>query len=370
MPDATLSNWTLYIEIAAGFAALGLAVLLTAVFRRPLRGRGSLSRPALPAAFILVALAFTSDAARRLLPVRERFFDFVRAGLVFFAVVFIVCLVDACIQAWFKRRKARYPVPGVLHGFILAVFYLVLVFMILKGILGINITPFLATSAILTAVIGLALQGVLGNILAGLSLHFTRSFSRGDWVKIGETEGIVMETNWRETRILDRASNMVVLPNNAVASGTITNFSQPDPKAALTLPLKVGYEAAPALVLVDPHRRRARGSRMSRPRRRLWPTSSATMTSAFPICSSSGSRITSGSSPSRPRSGAGSGTSSGGWASPSRCRSRASWPGSWKRSTGAGRKRRRRRPSSGMSSICSIPRSSGIRRGTGRARAS
>ena len=54
--------------------------------------------------------------------------------------------------------------PGVLHGFILAVIYLALVFMILKGILGINITPFLATSAILTAVLGLALQGVLGNI--------------------------------------------------------------------------------------------------------------------------------------------------------------------------------------------------------------
>jgi small-conductance mechanosensitive channel/CRP-like cAMP-binding protein len=249
MPNAPLSDWTLYIEIVAGFAALGLAAFLTAAFRRPLRGRPALSRLALPASFIIVVLAFTSGAARRLLPVRERFFDFARAGLVFFAVVFIVCLVDASIQAWFKRRKARYPVPGVLHGFILAVIYLALVFMILQGILSINITPFLATSAILTAVIGLALQGVLGNILAGLSLYFTRSFSRGDWVKIGETEGIVMETNWRETRILDRASNMIVLPNNAVASGTITNFSQPETKAAITLPLKIGYEAAPGLVL-------------------------------------------------------------------------------------------------------------------------
>ena len=249
MPNAPLSDWTLYIEIVAGFAAVGLAAFLTAAFRRPLRKHPFLTRLALPASFVIVMLAFTSGAARRLLPVRERFFDFVRAGLVFFAVVFLVCLVDASIQAWFKRRKARYPVPGVLHGFILAVLYLALVFMILKGILGINITPFLATSAILTAVLGLALQGVLSNILAGLSLHFTRSFSRGDWVKIGETEGVVMETNWRETRILDRASNMIVLPNNAVASATLTNFSQPDNKAAITLPLKVGYEAAPALVL-------------------------------------------------------------------------------------------------------------------------
>jgi small-conductance mechanosensitive channel/CRP-like cAMP-binding protein len=249
MPNAPLSDWTLYVEIVAGLTALGLAALIYAIVRRPLKKGPFLTRLGLPASFILVALAFTSAAARKLLPVRERFFDFVHAALVFFAIVFVVCLIDASLQAWFVRRKARFPMPGVLHGFILAVIYLALIFAILKGLLGINITPFLATSAILTAVLGLALQGVLGNILAGLSLHFTRSFSRGDWVKVGETEGVVMETNWRETRILDRASNMIVLPNNAVASGTITNFSQPDKKAAITIPLKVGYESAPALVL-------------------------------------------------------------------------------------------------------------------------
>jgi small-conductance mechanosensitive channel/CRP-like cAMP-binding protein len=249
MPNAPLSDWTLYVEIVAGLAALGLAVLFYTVVRRPLKKHPFLTRLGLPASFILVALAFTSGVARRLLPVRARFFDFVHAALVFFAIVFVVCLIDASLQGWFIKRKTRFPMPGILHGFILAVIYLAIVFTILKGLLSINITPFLATSAILTAVLGLALQGVLGNILAGLSLHFTRSFSRGDWVKVGETEGVVMETNWRETRILDRASNMIILPNNAVASGTITNFSQPDKRSAITIPLKIGYESAPALVI-------------------------------------------------------------------------------------------------------------------------
>jgi small-conductance mechanosensitive channel/CRP-like cAMP-binding protein len=249
MPNAPLSDWTLYLEIVSGLTALGLAALFYAVVRRPLGKHPFLTRLGLPASFILVALAFTSGTARKLLPVRARFFDFVHAALVFFAIVFIVCLIDASLQAWFTRRKARFPIPSVLHGFVLAVIYLAIIFTVLKGLLGINITPFLATSAILTAVLGLALQGVLGNILAGLSLHFTRSFSRGDWVKVGETEGVIMETNWRETRILDRASNMIVLPNSAMASGTITNFSQPDKRSAITIPLKIGYESAPALVI-------------------------------------------------------------------------------------------------------------------------
>jgi small-conductance mechanosensitive channel/CRP-like cAMP-binding protein len=249
MTEATLVNWALPVEIVAAVAALGLALLLAAGLGRLLKKSPFLTRLVLPLSFIVVALILGSSWVRRILPLRSGFFEFVHAALVFFGLVFVICLIDAAVQAWFRRRKAAYPVPGVLHGFILGVLYLALIFMILKGLLGINITPFLATSAILTAVLGLALQGVLGNILAGLSLHFTRSFSRGDWVKVGETEGIVMETNWRETRILDRASNMIVLPNNMVASGLISNFSQPDNKSAITFPLKVGFESAPALVI-------------------------------------------------------------------------------------------------------------------------
>jgi len=97
--------------------------------------------------------------------------------------------------------------------------------------------------------LGLALQGVLSNVLAGISLNLTKSFSRGDWVKIGPHEGVVLDTNWRETLILDRASNVVVIPNNTVATEMIVNFARPDHKTALTIPLKVGAGAPPAVVL-------------------------------------------------------------------------------------------------------------------------
>ena len=249
MTEATLANWALPKEIVVALGALGLVLLLAAGLRRLFYKSPFFMRLILPLSFMVVAFVLESSKVRGLLPLRPGFQGFVRAVLVFFGLVFVICLIDASVQSWFRRRKTPFPVPGVLHGFILAVLYLALIFMILKGLLDINITPFLATSAILTAVLGLALQGVLGNILAGLSLHFTRSFSRGDWVKFGETEGIIMETNWRETRILDRAWNMVVLPNNMVASGLITNFSQPDNKSAITFPLKVGFESPPALVL-------------------------------------------------------------------------------------------------------------------------
>src|SRR4030042_217765 len=149
----------------------------------------------------------------------------------------------------YERKRVPLPLPGVLHGFILIVLYLIVLFAVFKGALGVNITPFLATSAIFTALLGLALQGVLSNVLAGISLNLTKSFSRGDWVKIGAHEGVVLDTNWRGTLILDRTSTLVVLPTNTMASEMIVNFARPDHKTELTIPLKVSSGAPPVVVL-------------------------------------------------------------------------------------------------------------------------
>jgi len=164
-------------------------------------------------------------------------------------VLFIVRLVDGWLLRRFERKRAPFPLPGVLHGFILIVLYLVVLFAVVRGALGINITPFLATSAIFTAILGLAFQGVLSNVLAGMSLNFTKTFSRGDWIRIGEYEGVVLDTNWRETLLRDRASNVIVIPNNAVASATIINYTRMDPKTALTFPIKVCASAPSSEVL-------------------------------------------------------------------------------------------------------------------------
>ena len=160
----------------------------------------------------------------------------------FFAVVLAVRFLDSVVIAWYDARRRPYPLPDVLRGMILAVLYIILFFVVLDK-LKMDIKPLLTGSAILTAVLGLAFQGVLSNILAGMSLHFTHSFSRGDWVGIGKYEGVVVDTNWRETRLLDRYSNIIVLPNNAVASEMLTNFSRPDVLTALTLTFKIGYDA-------------------------------------------------------------------------------------------------------------------------------
>jgi small-conductance mechanosensitive channel/CRP-like cAMP-binding protein len=245
--------WEIAFFLLAMAFALVIYMLLRFIINRLLVVRGKaagpfLSRLILPAILVLAALAFKLEIVRRAFTFSPKFFLFIDAALVFFLAFLFIRLINAAVLGWYARRRAVFPLPKVLHGFVLAVIYLALLFIVLKQVLGINITPFLATSAILTMILGLALQGVLSNILAGMSLHFTKSFTRGDWVKVRDIEGVVMDTNWRETRILDRSSNIIVIPNNVISAETVTNFHMPDAKTALIFPVRAAYGAPPALV--------------------------------------------------------------------------------------------------------------------------
>ncbi|MHB8054953.1 MAG: cyclic nucleotide-binding domain-containing protein [Candidatus Aminicenantales bacterium] len=196
----------------------------------------------------LIALG-TLVAARAIFRVSSDMESYLNAATFFFVLVLIIRLIDGALLAWYTDRHKSYPLPNVLRGLIIGIIYLVVLFAILKNVLDMDISNLLAGSAILTAVIGLALQGVLGNILAGMSLHFTHAFKLGDWISLGEYEGVVMDTNWRETRLLDRESNIIVLPNNVVAGEKIINYSVPDHRTALFLYLKVSAVAPAAEVL-------------------------------------------------------------------------------------------------------------------------
>ncbi len=266
MHAPTLPPANVYVELLIAAAALAAALLVFFLWRGFLkRIKSGRAHPAidfvrhvsLPAILLLAAVALKLDFWTTTFHLDPKFPAWVDAAVIFLVILLVVRSIDAGLVFGFERRRRPFPVPGVLRGFFLAVIYIVVLFIVLKGILGINISPFLATSAIFTAIIGLALQGVLGNVLAGISLNLTKSFSRGDWVSIGPHEGVVVDTNWRETLILDRASNIVVIPNNAAASEKIVNFSRPDSRTALNISLMVSY-SAPVTEVLDILRESAR----------------------------------------------------------------------------------------------------------------
>jgi small-conductance mechanosensitive channel/CRP-like cAMP-binding protein len=82
--------------------------------------------------------------------------------------------------------------------------------------LGFELSGVIATSAVLTAVIGLALQDTLGNALGGVALQLDRSVRVGDWIRLNDVQGCVIEIHWRYTAVETNAWETVIIPNSAL----------------------------------------------------------------------------------------------------------------------------------------------------------
>ncbi len=171
------------------------------------------------------------------------------AWYVFWSAVLFIRIGDWLVDSLQARRKETVSVPPLLRRSFVWIFYLVAVFGVLKLVLGIDITPLLATSAILTMVIGLALQGVLGNLLSGVSLGLVRTVEVGNLIGIGDREGIVVRTNWRETIIRTRDDDYVHVPNTLLASERITNYSKPEHIHRHRIEVGASYSDAPGDVI-------------------------------------------------------------------------------------------------------------------------
>jgi small-conductance mechanosensitive channel/CRP-like cAMP-binding protein len=87
--------------------------------------------------------------------------------------------------------------------------------------LGFNLSGIIATSAVVTAVIGFSLQDTLGNIMGGLALQLDNSIGVGDWIKVGDVTGRVTEIRWRYTAVETRNWETVIFPNSQLMKGQV-----------------------------------------------------------------------------------------------------------------------------------------------------
>jgi small-conductance mechanosensitive channel/CRP-like cAMP-binding protein len=121
----------------------------------------------------------------------------------------------------FGLPALRLRSSDILHDLALGGGYLVAIFWSMhKG--GVNITGIVATSAVVTAVIGLSLQSTLGNVIGGLALQVDDSVREGDWVELeNKTQGLVKKVRWRHTVIETRDWDTLIVPNNQLVAQTI-----------------------------------------------------------------------------------------------------------------------------------------------------
>ena len=110
----------------------------------------------------------------------------------------------------------------------------------------IDLVGIVTTSAVLTAVLGLAAQDPLKDLIGGLSLQLEQVIREGDWIEIDNQIGKVASISWRDTELRCRNGSRLVLPHSVLNASTIRNFTSFGPHGNELL-IGLDYSLAPHL---------------------------------------------------------------------------------------------------------------------------
>ncbi len=136
--------------------------------------------------------------------------------------------------------------PPLLPPVVMGLLYLITALITFKVIFPEwEMTALVATSAVTSLVLGLALQPILGNFFAGIVISLERPFRINDWIRFGETEGRVVDITWRTTHLRTRDNDNLVIPNGQIADQAILNFFYPHPLHMERVHVGVHYRTPP-----------------------------------------------------------------------------------------------------------------------------
>jgi len=132
---------------------------------------------------------------------------------------------------------------------IVNVVLITLMVLTIAGILGIPLSTFITVLASAGVAVSLALQGVLGNLIAGLLINITKPFTVGDYISTGPFEGKVKEIDVFNTVLVSFPGNTkVIVPNSSLTNVAITNFTALGVRRA---PIDFEVKAGADIAMVD-----------------------------------------------------------------------------------------------------------------------
>lgn len=149
------------------------------------------------------------------------------------------------ISGAIRKVMSRHKIDPALISFASSLAYFgLLAFVVVATLeqIGVKATSFVAIIGAAGLAVGLALQGSLSNFASGVLIILFRPFRIGDYVEAAGTAGVVKEITILTTVLATPDNKKIIVPNSAVMSGTITNFSANDTRR-LDLVFGVGYSS-------------------------------------------------------------------------------------------------------------------------------
>ncbi len=198
-----------------------------------------------PANFLILASGLT--LLIQLLPMPDKVDRGMLIVLQGSVIISIVCFLDGLAKGLLDEYASKTIFSQVSHGLtkgLIRGFVIGMGALIFLQLIGISITPILASLGIGSLAVALALQDTLSNFFAGIYVAVDKPVEVGQLIKLesGE-EGHVIEVGWRSTRIRTLSNNVVVIPNSKLMGSVITNYHLLDKEMVLTVEVGVHYSS-------------------------------------------------------------------------------------------------------------------------------
>jgi small-conductance mechanosensitive channel/CRP-like cAMP-binding protein len=233
-----------HLQVGAA-AFLSMAFVVMAIFRLTRRNHLLRSRIKIPLLVLFFLLTIYDIFFVLSRPIPTPFDRYYFAVLYFSFAVFFIRLATYVFFILFMSKRKKYRIPKLLEELTKVALYTIAAVSIIQHTLNIQLTTVLATSAIITVVLGLALQETLGNLFAGLALHLDPAYQVGDWIRTENDFGKVEEVTWRATKLRTTNNDYIIIPNGQIAKGRMTNLSFPRTPHATHVNVSMNYSVPP-----------------------------------------------------------------------------------------------------------------------------
>jgi len=162
---------------------------------------------------------------------KEKLIDYVIAhgGQLVSAVVIVI--VGLILARWIGKltghwldRKAMEPPLQMLLTRMVRLLVAAITLVVALGTAGMDVTALIAGIGVAGVGLGLALQGVLGNLMAGLTVIWTKPFRIGDYIELAGVQGQVQTIALFTTTLVHSDLSRVVIPNRKIVGEILHNY--------------------------------------------------------------------------------------------------------------------------------------------------
>ncbi|MFD1641666.1 mechanosensitive ion channel family protein [Halohasta litorea] len=151
----------------------------------------------------------------------------------------LVRLLGRPIARRFARQSVAQTVLGGVRGLTIG-----LALIVAGSFIGLRIGDIVLSVTVFSAVVGIILAPIVGNVLNGIFVLADQPFEIGDMIELDEgTRGFVDDITIRYTKIFTLDNTFLVIPNGNVRERDVTNYSAEDERTRLSLDVLVTYES-------------------------------------------------------------------------------------------------------------------------------